>query len=117
MTLILNVATPHYVLQVADRLVTRRAADGFRPFDPLSNKGIVYFAKDGVGAISYTGAAYVGTTPTDRWLTEKLIGKALKESAPRTPSMGVVAEGAYVGAVLGASKVAERHEVCSRARR
>src|SRR5437867_2015050 len=61
MTPIVSLASRRYVLQVGDRLVTRAA----HPFDPFSNKAVIYFARDAVVSISYTGLAYLESLPTD----------------------------------------------------
>lgn len=66
-----------YVLQVADRLVTRRTDVGsgpprFEPFDELANKCVIYAATDAVVSISYSGVAFVLGKPTDVWLAEAL---------------------------------------------
>ncbi|MBA4000161.1 hypothetical protein [Brevundimonas sp.] len=78
MTLILTAVTPHMVLHLSDRLVTR---DGWKIHDPMSNKTVVYRAKDGFLVIGYAGLAYQGVLPTDEWIAEQLWGAAL----PRHP--------------------------------
>jgi hypothetical protein len=70
MTLILTAACPLYVVQVADRLVTR----GSDPFDPVANKTVVYRARDALVSIGYSGLAQIGTVPTDEWIVEQLCG-------------------------------------------
>ena len=72
MTLIANLVSKHYVLQVADRLITRNAS----PFDQFSNKNIIYIAPNGIVAIAYTGHAYIDEVTTDQWLVEKIIGQS-----------------------------------------
>lgn len=70
MTLILTVATPEYILQVSDRLVTRVG----EPFDRASNKNVIYHAKDAIVCIGYSGRAYLDGVPTDQWIAQKLRG-------------------------------------------
>jgi hypothetical protein len=76
MTLILTEASPGYILQVSDRLLTRGRRR--RPFDPVSNKTIVYLARDALVSIAYSGNAYLDETPTDQWMAGVLIGKRLE---------------------------------------
>jgi hypothetical protein len=59
------------VLQVVDRLLTTK--DG-KPFDDLTNKSIIYWAKDAIVCMSYTGPAFIGKLPTDSWIAWKLCG-------------------------------------------
>jgi hypothetical protein len=68
-TLILTMANRAYVLQVADRLVTRDVGKPRRePVDPLANKCVIYVATDALIAISYTGVAFMlGNPPTSGW--------------------------------------------------
>lgn len=78
MTLIISKTSRNYVLQVTDRLVTKSGDS----FDPLANKNIIFCALNGILSFAYTGHAYIGSTPTDQWLAEKLIGKKLKDHLP-----------------------------------
>jgi hypothetical protein len=71
MTLILTRASKDYVLQVTDRLVTQT---GGKPFDPISNKNVLYCSRNGVVVLGYTGLAYLGGVPTDQWMVETLTG-------------------------------------------
>lgn len=64
-----------YVLQVSDRLVSRPINNRIVPFDPRSNKNVVYFARDAYVVIAYTGLAYLEGRTTDQWIAEKLIGE------------------------------------------
>lgn len=48
-------------------------------FDALSNKSIVYWARDAIVSISYTGPAYIGPLPTDDWIVQKLTGVDVSE--------------------------------------
>jgi hypothetical protein len=70
MTLIVSWLGRDFVMQSSDRLVTTppRAA-----FDTEANKTVVYAASDGFVAISYVGAAFVGTVTTDQWIAETLM--------------------------------------------
>jgi hypothetical protein len=73
LTLILAMANPAYVLQVADRLVTRDVGKRRREsVDPLANKCVIYVATDALVAISYTGVAFILGKPTDVWLAGAL---------------------------------------------
>jgi hypothetical protein len=58
------------VVQVTDRLVTRERP--FEKFDPAANKNVIFLARNGLLTIGYTGRAYVGDQPTDRWIARKL---------------------------------------------
>jgi hypothetical protein len=48
-------------------------------FDALANKSILYWARDAIVSIAYTGAAYIGPLPTDDWIVEKLTGVDVSE--------------------------------------
>ncbi len=87
MTLVLTLATPRYVLQVSDRLVTR----GGHKFDPASNKTVVYHAKNALVSIGYSGLAYLEDVPTDQWIAQKLRG----EGRFLEPEPGRVADFAF----------------------
>lgn len=77
MTLVLTAASPLYVVQCADRLLTMSAGVVERPADPAANKTILYRASDAVAVIGYSGLAYAGQTPTDEHLAELLWGAPL----------------------------------------
>ncbi len=82
MTLVLTAASPLYVVQVSDRLLTKAApGEKYAPFDPVANKTVVYRATDGLVTIGYSGIAYIGETPTDEWLAEVLWGEPLHRGA------------------------------------
>lgn len=82
-TQILNcVVRSGFALQVTDRLVTA----GGRPVDSLANKNIVYVARNGVISLAYTGLAYIGSTPTDKWLAEKLAGRVFDDLTSWDPN-------------------------------
>jgi hypothetical protein len=72
------------VVQVTDRLVTRTRP--FGRFDSAANKNVIFLARDGLLTIGYTGLAYIGDQPTDRWIARKL---ALDESL-QDDAMGAV---------------------------
>jgi hypothetical protein len=73
MTLILSTLYPDGAVQVTDRLVSlERRSRPSEEFDALSNKNIVFLARDGLVTIGYTGLAYLDGVPTDRWLARKL---------------------------------------------
>jgi hypothetical protein len=61
-----------FTLQVADRLVTTEKG---RQFDDLANKSIIYWARDAIVSMAYTGSAFVGNIPTDSWIALKLCGE------------------------------------------
>lgn len=74
-TLILSCLTPAYVLQTADRLVTVHGTRA--PFDELANKNLIFWARDAIVCMAYTGAAYIGRFTTDEWIAEKLTGLSM----------------------------------------
>jgi len=89
MTLVFTLLTPHYVLQVSDRRLTRRP-DG--AIHPLANKSVIYATRRGVAAIGYSGLAYFKGVPTDTWIACALAGEdpqsdhdGLRMSSPPTP--------------------------------
>jgi hypothetical protein len=66
-------------MHVGDRLLTR----GSRAFDAVSNKSLVYFARDALAVIGYSGVAYVEDTPTDEWIAQVLTGVVFPEKDDR----------------------------------
>jgi hypothetical protein len=70
MTLIISQASEGFGLQMSDRLVKRSGV----PIDQIANKSILYVARDGIVAFSYTGTAFIEQTATDQWLAAKLTG-------------------------------------------
>ena len=77
MTLVMSLVSSAFVLQVSDRLVSQQWVyqDGtsrYRPFDVLSNKSILFLAKDALVSISYSGTAFIRGMPTDVWLARAL---------------------------------------------
>lgn len=94
MTLILSRFSRLFVLQVTDRLVTQAG----KPFDAISNKNLVYIARDGILALGYTGVAFLDGIPTDHWMAEKLTGGAIKNPRrPGTLQFGPLAKWCSVG--------------------
>lgn len=80
MTLHLTRISRQYTLQVSDRLVSGGVQD------PLANKNLIYWARDSIVCIGYTGLAYGLSSsdrniPTDEWIAETLWGKPI----PRGP--------------------------------
>ena len=73
MTLILTIATPAFMVQSSDRLLTRNRS----PVDPIANKAILYRAEDAVAAVGYSGIAYISGIPTDEWLATILWGEPI----------------------------------------
>jgi hypothetical protein len=74
MTLVISFATPAYLVQVSDRLVTQRFRDRTQVFDTYSNKAVLYGARDAFAAFGYSGPAYIEGLNTDRWIAEMLHG-------------------------------------------
>lgn len=74
MTLVLTAATPGFVVQAADRLLTKSVAGRTRIFDAIANKTVIYRARDAIAAVSYSGVAYLGAKPMDEWIAEMLWG-------------------------------------------
>jgi hypothetical protein len=74
MTLISSHIHPAFAIQISDRLVVEKSASGIRPFNPHSNKSVVFGALDAVVSISYTGLAFVGDMMMDEWIAATLIG-------------------------------------------
>src|ERR1700761_1987071 len=73
MTLIVTVATPCFVMQAGDRLLTREIAEeDYEIYDANSNKNVIYEASDGLLTISYAGIAFINRQPTDEWLAHLL---------------------------------------------
>jgi hypothetical protein len=71
MTLVLSLAnSTRFVLQVSDRQLTNTR--NRREFDSVSNKTLVYFARDALVAIGYCGLAYIDGFPTDQWIAQVL---------------------------------------------
>jgi hypothetical protein len=81
-TLILTYAGIAGVVQVTDRLVSQVGPGSTHPYDPRSNKNLLYLARNGIATIAYTGLSYIGTTTTDQWIAECLVGKKFAETPP-----------------------------------
>jgi hypothetical protein len=78
MTIVLTVASPAYVVQVADRrLSISKAGVIAGEHDPVSNKTIVYRCKNAIVVMGYSGIAYIGGNPTDEWLAQVLWGEPI----------------------------------------
>ena len=74
MTLHISRLSRSYVLQIGDRLVSGGAVD------TLANKNIIYFARDAIVSIGYTGLAYElcpgdRNIPTDEFIAQILLGE------------------------------------------
>lgn len=78
MTLVLNHSTGLFTNLTVETLVTTRTRDAAAAteYDPLSNKALIYRAKNALVAIAYSGAAYVGDEdmPTDKWIAKIITG-------------------------------------------
>ncbi|MCV2396183.1 hypothetical protein OEB99_17875 [Actinotalea sp. M2MS4P-6] len=84
MTQHLVVATPCYITQVGDRLLTVKSGETFTPWDLYSNKSVIVIADDGEITLSYAGSAFIEGTPTDQWLAETITGRP-STPGPRGP--------------------------------
>lgn len=109
MTLIATVATPLFVMQAGDRLLTRKIArDQYETYDANSNKSVIYEASDGLVTISYAGIAFIKGQPTDEWLAHSLhpsVGSMFDDSPD--PSAIGTGGNAYVE-ILSVSDVIKR---------
>ena len=78
MTQIINLTLERHCIHVSDRKLSRRGPwGGFTSFDKNSNKLVVVAARDALATISYTGLAFLGGRPTDRFLAEVAAGRSL----------------------------------------
>ena len=75
MTLISSHIHPAFAIQISDRLVVEKRGASVKPFDPFSNKSVVFWARDAIVSISYTGQAFVGDMTMDEWVAATLIGR------------------------------------------
>jgi hypothetical protein len=76
MSLHLTRISNRYTLQVSDRLVSGAVVDS------LANKNLIYWARDAIVTIGYSGLAYELSPsnfnmPTDEWIAEKLCGEPI----------------------------------------
>jgi hypothetical protein len=46
---------------------------------------VVFAARDAVVIISFTGVAYIGDTPTDRWIAQTLVGRTIEDCSLGEP--------------------------------
>jgi hypothetical protein len=86
MTLHLTRVSRRYALQVSDRLVS----GGVR--DSVANKNIIYWARDAVVTMGYSGLAYGLSEDdpdqtTDDWIAETLCGGKLAKGDPEHPTV------------------------------
>lgn len=65
------------------------------PFNPFSNKTVVFGARDAVVSISYTGQAFVGDLMMDEWIAATLIGHL-----PPTGAVTISAGGKRNGGIM-----------------
>jgi hypothetical protein len=75
MTLISSHIHPAFAIQISDRLVVEKKGTEVKPFNPHSNKTVVFGARDAIVSISYTGLAFVGDMMMDEWIAATLIGR------------------------------------------
>src|SRR3546814_13500996 len=87
MTLVLTAITPRYVVQAADRLLTK----GTSVHDTVANKTLIYRTREGAMVMSYSGIAYLGRQPMAEWIAEQLwvdaIGRGLDGNASAAITM------------------------------
>ena len=84
-SLVWSYATVGYCLQISDRLVT----NGSEPWDPQSNKTVIFWGSDGLITISYCGPAYLGGIPTDNQIAAALTeGEAIRHRSSRMTGAG-----------------------------
>ena len=86
MTLHLTRVSRTYALQVSDRLVSGALQD------PAANKNLIYWARDALVTIGYTGLAYGlsdadQNMPTDEWIAQTLWGRDIERMDDGRPSM------------------------------
>ena len=81
MTQILGVVTRKCVFHVSDRLLSRRTLHSVQPFNPNSNKAVIFCATDAQVIASYTGRAFLDHMPTDTFIAQSLLGRALSGGA------------------------------------
>lgn len=88
MTLILTAIAPRFVVQVADKLVSKKFRGKVSSYDELSNKSIILVTHDGIFTIGYAGLAYINGQPTDNWLVNIIDKHALGpgKNANRPPA-------------------------------
>lgn len=86
MTLIISVVTQDLVLNASDRLLSQ----GEKEWDAVSNKAVLFFARDGIYTIAYRGLAFIGALPTDEFIVETLMGHPISGpiGKPRFTSLG-----------------------------
>ena len=67
-------------------------------YDPIANKSIVIFNGRYFVTIGYTGVSYIQSSPTDEWLTRRILGDsyvafgAITQGATRAPALHVMTE-------------------------
>jgi hypothetical protein len=87
-TLILtHIRNPAWVLQVTDRLVSKSVGSKAAPYDPESNKNLVFLTNYAVVSIGYTGLSYLEGIPSDEWIAEALWGEKLIRGPTGGPAM------------------------------
>src|SRR5688572_10844822 len=75
MTQILTAIQHQSMNHLSDRLTSVRQMR----FDPEANKTVIFRARDGIIAISFSGVAFLNGVPTDQWLAH-----VLRHEDPRT---------------------------------
>jgi hypothetical protein len=83
MSQILTYAHPHFILQISDRLVSISSRSKVPvPHDRVSNKALLFRAKNAIATIGYVGIAYLRDIPTDAFIAEALWGRPLPGPSP-----------------------------------
>jgi hypothetical protein len=80
-TLVLTAVAPNFVVQVSDRLVTD--AGSGKVLDPVTNKTVIYLARNAHVTIGYSGLAYIEGITTDRWIAQILRDQDLEQPGGR----------------------------------
>ena len=84
MTMILALVAHHVVIHASDRRTTlTRRGQRSAVYSPIENKSAIFICRDAVGAIGYTGAAYIGTQPTDEWIANQITGALKTDKRPQ----------------------------------
>jgi hypothetical protein len=82
--MILSLVTPHFAIQVSDRRLTEEiAANQFDTWDPASNKSVILLGRDGLIAMGYGGAGFIGSATTDGWIAETITGLSMGANLDR----------------------------------
>ena len=101
MTLILTTFWHRGVSQIAHRQLSREIGAKVTAFDLLSNKTILFAARDAFVTMSYSGYGYIEGTPTDEWIVGILRGRPMNRAAdgvrPSSISLGRITPWPSIG--------------------